>query len=95
MINLITHAIKSQIKDGSQIENIIGMDWEQDGDQLGCVLSGNYRDKNGKNIIKKEDAKKFLNNFALPVAEKIIKNYMEGFVPDHMEIAKEILEANN
>ncbi len=80
------------IGDGKQIEKIIGIDWEQDQDQLGCVLSGNYRDTAGKNIIKKEDAINFLNTFLVPCAEKIIKSYLEGAVPDHKKITEEILE---
>ncbi len=79
------------IQAGKKIEEIIGITWKQGGDQLGCVLSGNYRDTEGKNIIKKEDAENFLNIFALPLTEKIIKSYLEGIVPDHREIARDLM----
>lgn len=79
------------IEDGKEIEETIGISWEQDRDQLGCVLSGNYRNIEGKNTIKKEDVINFLEDFALPVAEKIIGTYLDGSVPDHMEIAKKQL----
>jgi len=83
-----------QRKDGSQIEKIIGSDWKQDKDQPGCVLSGNYRDPQGNNMIKKQDAVNLLDNFLVPCAEKIIGVYLEGSVPDHKEIAKQqILDA--
>lgn len=82
------------IREGRQIEEIIGSAWKQDKEQLSCVLSGNYRDINEKNKINKEDAKIFLDTFALPLAEKIIGAYLEGSVPDHREIARDILDHN-
>ena len=82
------------IREGKKIEEIIGTDWKQGGNQLGCILSGNYRDIEGKNKIKKEDAENFLDTFALPVAEKIIEVYLESVVPDHKKICeKQILDA--
>lgn len=80
------------IKEGTQIEKILGMRWEQDRDQLGCILSGNYRDTEGKNKIKREDVKRFLEGFALPFTRQIIKSYLEGYVPDHKEMAKRMLD---
>lgn len=80
------------INDGRKIEEIIGIDWKQDKDQLHCVLSGNYRNIDGKNIIKKSDTLDFLNSFALPCAEKIIESYLHGIVPDHIEIARGIMD---
>ncbi|MGD9160643.1 MAG: hypothetical protein PVG39_19660 [Desulfobacteraceae bacterium] len=81
-----------QIDDGKQIEKIIGIDWKQDKDQLGCVLSGNYRDTAGTNIIKKKDAINFLKNFLVPCTEKIIESYLDDFIPDHKKIAGELLD---
>jgi hypothetical protein len=81
------------IREGKKIEEIIGIDWKQGGEQLGCILSGNYRDTEGRNTIKKEDVENYLNIFALPVAEGIIRGYLEGSIPDHGKIAqKQMLE---
>ncbi len=81
-----------KIKNGREIEEIIEVEWEQDQEQLECVLSGNYRDTEGKNTIKREDAKILLDNFLLPCSQKIIEGYLDGLVPDHGNIGKEVLE---
>ena len=81
-----------QIKEGSQVEEIIGIEWEQDREQLECVLSGNYRDLEGNNAVKIEDAKILLDEFLVPCAEKIVKGYLDGYVPDHAGIAGRIME---
>ena len=92
--NAPIHMPLRYIREGKKIEKIIGTDWKQGGDQLECVLSGNYKDTQGRNTIKKRDAVNFLDNFALPVAEKIIGVYLEGSVPDHKKITrKQILDA--
>ena len=80
------------IADGKEVEKILGMDWEQGREQLGCVLSGNYRNINGENTIDKKDALKFLDKFALPCTQKIIEYYLEGVVPDHKKMAEEVLK---
>lgn len=81
-----------QIDNGNQIEKIIRIDWKQDKDQLGCVLSGNYRDTTGTNMIKKRDAINHLKNFLIPCTEKIIESYLDGYIPDHKTLASGILD---
>ena len=49
---------------GNRVEN----SWD-------VYCQGNYRNINGKNTIHKKDALKFLDKFALPYTEKIIKCY--------------------
>ena len=85
------HMPLRNIDDGRQIEKIIEIEWKQDKDQFGCVLSGNYRDTAGKNIVRKKDAINLLNNFLMPCAEKIIKSYLKGSIPDHRKITGDIL----
>lgn len=80
------------IEDGGKIEDILGLDWQQDMDQLGCVLSGNYRDCDGKNSLQKEYADHFLNDFAIPFVKEVIDEYLNGNVPDHIKTANRILK---
>ena len=79
------------IIDGGLIEDILDFHWEEGKEQLGCVLSGNYRRTDGSNRINKEDAIKYLEEFALPCVREIIESYVEGQVPDHEGIAKSVL----
>ncbi len=80
------------IEDGARIEEILGFDWEQDKEQLGCVMSGNYRSFDGKNVISSSDAERYIKDFAVPCAKKIIDAYLEGNVPEHNEVARGVLE---
>lgn len=79
------------IGDGKEIENILGFEWKEGMEQLECTLSGNYRNIDGGCDIKKEQMKNYINEFLLPCAEKIITAYLEGVVPDHVKIARDIL----
>lgn len=79
------------IREGDRIKDILDFHWEEGEDQLGCVLSGNYRQSDGKHKINKEDVIRYLEHFGLPCAGKIIQSYMEGHVPDHIGIAKSVL----
>lgn len=80
-----------RVIDGSRIEKILGLAWPEGGEQLGCVLSGNYRDCDGQVDFKSKALKAFLTEFALPLARKVLDAYLDGHTPDHMQLAREIL----
>ena len=80
------------ISEGKDITDILGFQWSQGDDQLGCVLSGNYKKTNGDVIVNNDQVKTYLEKFAYPLAEKITESYVKGQTPDHLKIAKDILE---
>ena len=71
------------ISSGEEIEKIIGQTWEEGREQLQCVLSKNYQDINGTISYNEGDVSKFFNEFAIPVAKKIIRDYLNGLRPDY------------
>jgi hypothetical protein len=79
------------IREGKQIEEILGFEWHQGKEQLDCVLSGNYRRLDKKNTFRDQSVKAFLEDFALPSSKEIITSYASGHIPDHTSIVAEIL----
>jgi len=80
------------MEEGNRIEEILGFQWQAGKEQLGCVLSGNYRSWGGGPTIKAPQVQKFLEEFAGPCAKKIVESYMAGHIPNHLGIAAEVLE---
>jgi hypothetical protein len=64
------------ITSGEEIEAIIGMQWDEGEQQLECVLSKNYRQRDGSVIVNEESIKRFFYEFAFDTAEKDIKEYL-------------------
>jgi hypothetical protein len=79
------------ILDGDRIGEILGIPWEEGKEQLGCVLSGNYRGVDGSVGMTAEEVARYLDGFACPVTRKIIAAYTKGQVPDHLNIAARVL----
>ncbi len=79
------------VTEGDLIRDILGFQWEEGEEQLGCVLSGNYRTADGKVGIGSRQVQKYLDEFAGPLARKIIRAYLEGRTPDHLKIAAELI----
>lgn len=81
-----------KIAEGRAVKELLGFEWKEGEEQLGCVLSGNYRKIDGKMNIQREQISKYLREFAIPCTKKIVKAYIEGNIPDHIAIAREVLE---
>jgi len=64
------------ITSGEEIEAIIGMQWDEGEQQLECVLSKNYRQRDGSVIVNEESIKRFFYEFAFDTAEKTIQEYL-------------------
>lgn len=64
------------IKSGKEIEAIIGEVWEEGSQQLGCVLSKNYQEPDGRVLLNEEPIRQFFDEFALKKAEDIINGYL-------------------
>jgi hypothetical protein len=79
------------IREGQQIEKILGFEWHQGKEQLGCVLSGNYRMLNTRDVFEYQRVRGFLEAFAVPCSKEIIESYASGHIPDHISIAARIL----
>ena len=76
---------------GDHIDDLLGFKWPEGKEQLSCVLSGNYRQLDGSLNIPAGQVKRYLEEFALPCAEKIITYYTAGRIPNHLKIAARIL----
>jgi len=79
------------ISDGRQIREILGFAWEEGEEQLGCVLSGNYRGVDGSVRLTVEQAVQYLETFACPATKAIVAAYVAGKVPDHLGMAARVL----
>jgi len=79
------------IAEGDRVKEILGFEWEEGKDQLGCVLSGNYRRLDGSTGITNSQVQRYLKEFAYPVTLRIIETYVAGRVPNHLEIAADVL----
>jgi hypothetical protein len=79
------------IAEGKYIEDILEFAWRQGEEQMGCVLSGNYRRLNSSINITTHQIQRYLEEFAWPCATKIIEDYVANRIPKHMEIAARIL----
>ena len=77
---------------GQEIEEILQMEWHEGKKQLYCCLSGNYRSVEGSVEMNETQVVRYLNEFAIPSTEKIIREYISGNIPNHLEIAKQIIK---
>jgi hypothetical protein len=67
------------------------------GEQLGCVLSANYRDpmgnlRFGPNHFDLDRIQGYLSEFALPTADGAIEGLLRGEGMDYARIARQVLE---
>jgi hypothetical protein len=81
-----------KVVQGKEIEALLKMPWQQEKEQLHCCLSGNYRSIDGSTGPDKAQIVRYLNEFALPCTLKIVKKYVSGQTPNHLKIAKHIIQ---
>ncbi len=79
------------IGEGDSITDILGFEWKAGEEQLGCVLSGNYRTLDGTVQNTAAHVQRYLEEFAGPCARKILEAYITGDVPNHLQIAASVL----
>ena len=79
------------IAEGDRIAEILGFEWQDGKEQLGCVLSKNYRLLDGGTCGTASQIQRYLEEFASPCAKEIIKSYTVGHVPNHLGIAAQVL----
>ncbi len=73
---------------GAEIEKIIDSDWKEGEGQLQCVLSKNYQDIDGGVTYDEGRIRRFFEEFAVPLAERIIRAYLDGKEPDYETLAE-------
>jgi hypothetical protein len=79
------------ITKGDSIAEILGFEWPAGKEQLGCVLSGNYRRLDDRVYVTASQVQRYLADFAVPCTKKIIEAYAVGSIPNHMKVAASIL----
>ncbi|MBC2694822.1 MAG: hypothetical protein HF982_06020 [Desulfobacteraceae bacterium] len=79
------------VAEGKYIEDILEFAWKQGKEQMGCVLSGNYRRLDSSINITAHQVQRYLEEFAWPCTTKIIESYVANRIPKHLEIAARIL----
>lgn len=57
---------------GDQIEALVGAGWNEGGDQLGCLLSGNYMDASGAVDFDETGYDRYLNEFFEPLGRAVV-----------------------
>lgn len=75
---------------GHQVEELIGWDWQEGKDHPKCVLSGNYRDQNGKAVYDEVMTEKYIEAFLVPMGSLIGKWLLSG-TRDYKKLEKEVL----
>ena len=75
---------------GDEVEALIGWDWKEGKDHPKCVLSGNYRDVDGKAIYNMDKLKTYLDQDLIPLGIKIGK-HLEKMDVDMDLLKKEVL----
>jgi len=78
------------MEDGSEVERLIGWDWKEGFAHPECVLSGNYRDVQGKASYKDDVLELFLSQYIKPVGQ-IVGEYLMSQNVDLSQLKKEVL----
>jgi len=63
------------VTEDKELENILGCHWDENAEQMHCVLSKNYLDINEEVEFYTEAIEKFFNDFAFEQAEKVLNTY--------------------
>ncbi|MCB2186444.1 MAG: hypothetical protein KQJ78_08510 [Deltaproteobacteria bacterium] len=78
-----------QVSRGEDITAILNLAWPEGGEQLGCALSGNYLDAQGRAAPEEKGLPAYLRDFALPLARAVVAGYLAGETLDHLALARQ------
>lgn len=82
---------------GSGVSALVGGDWDQEGGQLGCVLSGNYLALDGSVTYDETGHRRYLSDFFEPVGRAVIDAWRAGGIhgsrPDFAAIVESVLKS--
>ena len=76
--------------DGSEVERLIGWEWKEGLAHPECVLSGNYRNAQGKAVYSEDGLIRLLTEYLEPVG-KIVGKYLLDGENDMDKLKKEVL----
>lgn len=62
---------------GDQVQNLIGWTWDEGADHPKCILSGNYRDSDGRALYDEDLLKRFLKEYIGPIGD-VVGRYLLG-----------------
>lgn len=79
------------VASGTEVEELVGGTWNEGAGQLVCVLSGNYRKSTGDVTYDVTAVKRFLDEFAIPVADPAVNGYLAGETPDYSKLAEDLI----
>lgn len=79
------------VESGQEVEAWLGRQWPEGGEQLGCVLSGNYCDPSGWAVYRHGGLAGFLDGFALPLTRAWLGELLAERPGDPLQLAAELL----
>lgn len=80
-----------QVAAGQEVEAWLGLSWPEGGEQLGCVLSGNYCAGDGRAVYSDRGLTDYLHDFALPLVKTWLTGLLAGRPRDPIQVASELL----
>jgi hypothetical protein len=66
------------IRSNERIAAIAGHDWEEDTEQVECVLSKNYMETNNRVSYSELAIERFLKEFAVQKAKEVVKKFLSA-----------------
>lgn len=79
------------VDSGQEVETWLGRQWPEGGEQLGCVLSGNYCDPGGWAVYRHSGLAGFLDGLALPLIRAWLSELLAERPCDPLQLATELL----
>jgi len=79
------------MEDNAEIEQLVGDDWQQDGGQLGCVLSGNYKAMDGSVTYDRDAYADYVDEFLVPAGRAVIDAWRNDPSPDYEGVVRSLL----
>lgn len=77
-----------RVSSEAEIDDLVGGKGRGGEGQLECVLSKNYRDVDGAVAYDEDAVRRFLSEFALPLAQRAVNTYLGGGRPDFEGLAR-------
>ena len=77
----------AEVESGEQVERLLGLPWAEGGEQLGCVLSGNYLEPSGSLEVDSAQLESYFQDFALPLCQGVVRAYLDGRPADPLRLA--------
>lgn len=75
-----------QVAAGAEIDDLLGGEWPEGEGQLRCLLSGNYREADGRVTYDAVAVRAYFDEFALPAARRAVKAFLGGEPPPYEEV---------